>query len=160
MSCNRKRGASGLFIVLSILGGFVAANLLGTAVSYRKNMKKMKEKENQTNQMHSVTMGKLKVNVGEKTQNLFITCLSGKVDVNFNQIPSHQDVYVELFSIFGKTTINLPVGVNCICEGEGHFENVRNVAQDFAEEAEVTVHVIRKSLFSDLAIRPVRRWSK
>lgn len=157
---RKNKGTSVLLVLLGIIGGFVAANLAGTAISYHKNKKRMKQHENQHNQMHSVTMGKINVEVGEKTKNLFLTCLSGKSVVNFNRIPENEEVNVELFSVFGKTVINVPLGVNVVCEGDGYFEQLRNIAGELKEDGAPTICIHRKSLFSNLTIRPVRRWSK
>lgn len=157
---KRSKETSALLIVLGIIGGFVAANLAGTAISYHKNKKKMEQHENQHNQMHSVTMGKINVEVGEKTKNLFLTCLSGKAVVNMNRIPENKEVNVELLSVFGNVVINVPFGVKVVCEGEGYFEQLRNVAGELEEDGVATIYIHRKSLFSNLTIRPVRRWSK
>lgn len=157
---RRSKETSALLIVLGIIGGFVAANLAGTAVSYHKNKKKMEQCKEEYNQMHSVTMGKNNVEVGEKTKNLFLTCLSGKSVVTFNRIPENKDVNVELFSVFGKVVVNVPFGVKVICDGEGQFEQLRNVAEELEADSTATIHIHRKSLFSNLTIRPVRRWSK
>jgi len=157
---KRRSESTGLVVVLSVIGGFVLANLLGVSLQYRKNKKKMAEKDKQFNQMHSVTMGNAKVTVGEKTQNLYLTCLSGKLDVNFEKLPENKDIYMDLFSVCGKVTINLPFGVEAKCDGIGRFERNRSVLLDYGDGHVATLHIERKSYFSELVIRPVRKWSK
>lgn len=110
--CSRKKGTPFIVKFLGLIGGFVLANIAGTAAVYVRNMKKMKENDCQYKAMHSVTMNKGVVSLSGDIQKAYLTCMTGIMDINFTEVPVNDDVYLDLISVLGKVNVNLPVGVN------------------------------------------------
>ena len=74
-----------VFKICVVVGGFVAANLAGTAAICHINTKKMKLHEDQNNMMNTTSLGKRRIAVAADTQNAYVSCLSGYVDVDIEE---------------------------------------------------------------------------
>jgi len=153
---RKKKGTSAIVSVLGFIGGFALVNIAGTAVAYIRNMAKMKENDCQFKAMHSITMNKGAVNLSEDIQKAYLTCMTGMMDVNINDVPVNNDVYIDIVSVLGIVNINLPVGVNVDFDGDGICESLKNVVPDYIEDAP-TVHIIRHDAGTKLVVRSVQR---
>lgn len=156
-SCNKKKkSGSGLLTFFAVVGGFVLANIAGTAAVYARNMKKMKENDCQYKAMHSFTMNKGVVNLSGDIQKAYLTCMTGIMDINFTEVPVNDDVYLDLISVLGKVNVNLPVGVNVDFDGDGVCEKIKNAIPDYIDGAP-TVHIIRHNVAARMVVRAVQR---
>ncbi|MCQ2525744.1 MAG: hypothetical protein MJ130_03180 [Lachnospiraceae bacterium] len=154
--CSRKKGTPFIVKFLGLIGGFVLANIAGTAAVYVRNMKKMKENDCQYKAMHSVTMNKGVVSLSGDIQKAYLTCMTGIMDINFTEVPVNGDVYLDIVSFIGKVNVNLPIGVNVDFDGDGMCESLKNVVPEYYEEGP-TVHIIRHNFATKLSVRAVQR---
>lgn len=133
-----------LGIGLGMSGGFFLANIAGSAYTYKKNMKKIKEHENENNLMHSLLFGMETVGINQDTNNVFLNCQCGSMTIEMKELPINQDVYINISAAFSKVKVKLPVGVNIIHEGRGLFGKVDSVAASYEEDMP-TVHIVRNN---------------
>lgn len=92
---------------LAGLGGFVLANVAGCVIVGRMNMDKIKNHENANNLMHSTLFGKKEITLNPDTDNAYISIFTSCVDITIPK-PEHENMNIELFSVFSKVNITLP----------------------------------------------------
>ncbi len=154
--CKKKKSTPGIVQFFAWIGGFVVANIAGSAAVYVRNMSKMKKSESQFNAMHSVTLGKNVVNLSKDIQNVYISCMSGIADINFNEDLANDDVYLDIVSVLGKVTVNVPINVKVVFDGDAICEQIKNSTLDMEDEDVPTLHIIRHSAFAKLVVRPFK----
>lgn len=130
-------------------GGFVVANFAGCFALARVNTKKMKEHEDANNLMTTSVFGKRNVEVAEDTQNAYISCLTGGLDITIEK-PVHESMYVEIFSALGKVNVYLPAGVNVFCDGIGLFTMIKDDTNLYEDGEVPEIHIVSKGFASKL----------
>lgn len=154
---SKKSNSSAALTMLGILGGLVVAAVAGTAVLYRKNMKKMQQHQDENNMMYCVSMSKKNVEIKEDTNNAYFTCLAGKLNLNLSKLPGNKDVFIEVFNLFGSVNINVPYGVLVSYEGEDLGYPAQNVALESENEDAPVIHVKGRNILGKLKMRTVIR---
>lgn len=133
-----------LGIGLGVSGGFFLANIAGSAYTYKKNMGKIKEHENENNLMHSLLFGMEAVSVNADTNNVFLNCQCGSMTVEMKEVPVNKDVYINISAAFAKVKVNLPAGVKVIHEGRGLFGKVDSAVYTY-DDSMPTIHIVRNN---------------
>lgn len=146
-----SRKGSFLGKLLGVAAGYAVANVAGTVAWYALKRKEMAEHENENNLMQAIALGKNSVVIKGNTDNAYIACLSGCVDINFEGEPEKENVYINLFSVLGKVTLNLPEGAKLELEGEGRCEKIQDNRLE-EEEGRFTVHVVRQNTLTELVV--------
>lgn len=139
--------------LLAILGGYTAANVGMMNLLCYKNGKKMAENNNQYNMMNSVFLGNQTVEVKEDTDNVYLTCLTGKVTVDMTKLSKDKPVLLDLFAFAGNITVLLPEGVKINLEGEGLFDYINYPAPTDEQEGLPVVTIKRMNFFSSLTVK-------
>ena len=118
MIMNENKKSSVVKAVLIGLGAvvaFVIANIGAMFVLLRKNVKKMKGNESQNNAVHSIGLGKGAVALSPDTNNAYLSCLNGRLDITFTEAPTH-DVNMDLTCICGKVNVTVPASMRVISD--------------------------------------------
>ncbi len=139
-----------VFKICVVVGGFVAANLAGTAAICHINTKKMKLHEDQNNMMNTTSLGKRRIAVAADTQNAYVSCLSGYVDVDIER-PINEKMNIEVFSVFGKVNLHLPQDINLTYD-RPFLKKSSEDMESFEEESLPEVHIINKSILAKVVL--------
>ena len=131
---------------------FVAANVAGTGIIGYRNTKKLEPGTNAKNSAYSCTLGKYTTTFEPDTLQAYLTCTSGCLTVDFPELPTHRDVYVDLFAACSKVVFKVPGGARIEYAGEGLFEKISDKRENTDEEWLFTIHISRKSYLSKIEI--------
>lgn len=155
MSANKNKLLKKLGIkIVAGFAGFAALNIIGMKIRCGLVMKSMNRHQNDNNVMHSEVMGKGSMDVNGDANNVFITCLTGSMDINLKAVPKSKEIFVDLCAILGKITLNLPPGALIRYEGAGSFERILDLrGEEEDKEKLYTVHLQRKNVFSEIIIK-------
>lgn len=138
---------------IAAVTGFFAAVMAGSSAIYQRNVKKMKEHENQNNMMYHVSLGSREVKVGARTDGAYLSCLLGGMQVILPERPENKNVYIEVFNLFGKMIVFVPENVNVSYEGEEIAGKVTMTVLPVLEEDIPIVHITGKTICSEIVIR-------
>lgn len=95
--------------ILFGIGAVLALDVIAGAVMSHFNMKKIKSKQGQSNYSHFNTLGKAKLNIDNKTDNAYLSCLTGELDVTLSKPKA--DMCVEITAVMACVKIHIPSGV-------------------------------------------------
>lgn len=137
--------------IFKSIGLFLLANAGGAYAASKYFDSKMKEHENQNNQMMTVALGKQTVDIKPETNNAYITCLSGRTTINVPK-PDHELTSIEILSVIGEVTINVEPGVRVNVERSNHFEVYVNKLSECEDEDAPVVNVNIKDLATRFAL--------
>lgn len=146
-------------LILGCVAAFLGVNAAGAASLSVSAGKKMKENaEGNNNMMYSTALGTKKVEINPDTDHAYINCVTGVTEVNVNERPEKEDIYIELGAICSVIAISLPENVRVSLEGEGKHEVINYLyPTDYDEECTdllPTVHIVRNtSLCSTIVVR-------
>ncbi len=139
----------------------MVANIAGMTLINKENSKKVARHNDENNLMYSVCMGKKDVEISDSINNSYLVCLTGSMTIHMPKKPMHKDVYIDLTSVFGNVTINLPVGVKTEYDGWGQMEMIQDVLPHYEEEEDMpTVHITRRAIASKILLRCMTSWQE
>lgn len=151
-----KKKSSLLLKVIGIIVGFFAANAAGLLALGGISYKKMKNNECGNNMMHSVNLKKAGVEIKPDTDNAYINCVSGCVDIILKELPTHYDMNIVLGAIGAVVNVYVPEDVKVVTEGTGHFETIHNMCSQDQDDLLPTVHIVRNhTVLTKLTIKEI-----
>lgn len=153
MSENKKNSAvKAVLIGLGAIVAFVMANIGVMFLMLRRNVKKVKEKENQNNAVHSIGLGKGTVALSGETNNAYLSCLNGRLDITFTEAPTH-DVNMDLTCICGKVNVTVPASMRVISELKPCSGKVDVVCENSDDENAPALRLTGKTCLGKVVVR-------
>lgn len=118
MDNKNSRKKSILKKVLVAVGAFMAADIAGILLLYRRSIKKLRAKdEGQHNQMEIFTLGIHRTSVGKDTDNAFFSSLIGRNKIVFESAPE-KNVLIDVCGVLSSITIVVPESAKVVCDVE------------------------------------------
>lgn len=146
-------------VILGCVAAVLGVNAAGVASLSAASSKKMNENaEGNSNVMYSTALGTKKVDINPDIDHAFINCVTGVTEVNLNERPEKDDLYIEIGAICSVIAISLPSNVRVSLEGEGTHEAINYLYPTDYDEEDTdnlpTVHVVRNtSLCTTLVVK-------
>ena len=141
---TERKSSSILVKIMMGAGAFVLANVAAGICICRRNMKKANQNENQNNQVYSVFFTKGKVDVKNDTDNAYITCLTGELDIIVPK-PVKEKMNIEVTSFLACVRIHVPADVKVTCDGPIPSKKDQSVEEAPDMELLPEIHFIIKS---------------
>ena len=128
-------------------GAFVLAVFAAGICICKRNMKNANRNENQKNQVYSVSFTKGKVDVNNDSDNAYITCLTGELDITVPK-PVKEKMNIEITSFLACVRIHVPADVKVTCDGPLPSKNDLSVEEVSDMELLPEIHFTVKSKVS------------
>ena len=116
-------------VVLALGGGFFLTNVGLAAALGARNARKLEEHGDENNSNYAYLFQKTEHCIKPDAQNVFITNLSGSLDIVVPR-PEADVMNIKITSVIGRVNIDLPVGVRVNCEGSNHLNYSEEGAED------------------------------
>ena len=152
MNENKKSVVKAVLIGIGAVVAFVMANIGAMLLLLRKNVKKMKGVENQNNAVHSIGLGKGDVALAGDTNNAFLSCLNGRLDITFTEAPTH-DVNMDLTCIFGKVNVTVPASMRVVSDLKPCSGKVDVICENPEDENAPALYITGKTCMGKVVVR-------
>lgn len=152
MNENKKSVVKAVLIGIGAVVAFVMANIGAMLLLLRKNVKKMKGVESQNNAVHSIGLGKGAVALAADTNNAFLSCLNGRLDITFTEAPTH-DVNMDLTCIFGKVNVTVPASMRVVSDLKPCSGKVDVICENPEDENAPALHITGKTCMGKVVVR-------
>lgn len=152
MNENKKSVVKAVLIGIGAVVAFVMANIGAMLLLLRKNVKKMKGVESQNNAVHSIGLGKGAVALAADTNNAFLSCLNGRLDITFTEAPTH-DVNMDLTCIFGKVNVTVPASMRVVSDLKPCSGKVDVICENPEDENAPALHITGKACMGKVVVR-------
>lgn len=131
---------------------FTLVSVVITGIRYIIVSRKIKERPDTHNQMHSLTFGNGTVSVGEDTQNAYVTDICGSMVINVEELPKSKELNIDLFALLGKVTLLVPAGAEIDYQGRHFGEKVKDARFSDNGERTYKVHVNKKNFLTRFVV--------
>ncbi len=140
-----------ILVILGIAAAIFAGLTAFWAILNRITMKKVNAIEGRNNVMKSLFFSKGNVCVNDDTDNVYANCIFGDMEIDVPEI-SEEVLCIELFNLFGKTTIKMPEGINVVYAADNKVTKL--VTDYWAKNEDVTpaVYIIGKNIASNVKL--------
>ena len=153
MSESKKNSTlKAVLIGIGAVVAFVMANIGAMLLMLRKNVKTIKGKESQNNAVHSIGLGKGAVALSGDTNNAYLSCLNGRLDITFTEAPTH-DVNMDLTCVCGKVNVTVPASMRVISELKPCSGKVDVVCENSDDENAPALRLTGKTCLGKVVVR-------
>lgn len=145
------------FKATAAVAGFAALNIVAVKIRCALVMKKMNKNSDGNRLMHSEVFGKGSVEVNPDVNDVYLTCLTGAMDVYLKDVPKDKDIHIDLCSAFANVKLILPPGAVIKFDGVGSFERILDTREDSEEKEKLyTVYLKRRSAFAQVLVENIK----
>ena len=130
-----------LKVTLGVAAGCVVASAAGTALLTAAAAKRMKKNEEHNNMLHSSALCKKSVVINPDIEYAYINQVGGSATVTLSELPTHDDMNIELESVCAVYNFKLPADVIVKVEGTGKNTVVNNTYSCSEDESLPIVHI-------------------
>lgn len=142
-----RKSTSVLAKIMVGVGSFVVAIVGAGIYICKRNMKKANQNENQKSQVYSVFFTKGKVDVNNDSDNAYIACLTGELDIAVPK-PVKEKINIEITSFLACVRIHVPADVKVTCDGPLPSKNDLSIEEVPDMELLPEIHFTVKSKVS------------
>lgn len=126
--------------LLKLAGSFVLANVAGGMCVNKKNREKVAKHNNENNMLHMNILSKGEVRLKPDTDNAYLTCLSGSLDIHLAK-PVDRVTSIEITSVLANVNIYVPNDVKVVTIGPESCKCNKSDFISFDDEKISEVHI-------------------